>query len=128
NKGSLRGPIGMDLTPPNYKNGQGVFVCSKGKVVLIVDTDGDGKGDKEIVVADGWKEIAQSVDAIGVAVDPKDGSVYFGRGTANYANGYLIDKDGKAHYDPKGEYGTIIRVSQDFKTREVVATGVRFSV
>ena len=58
-----------------------MFVACKGKVVLIVDTDGDGKADKEIVVADGWKEIAQSVDALGVAVDPKDGSVYFGRGT-----------------------------------------------
>ena len=106
----------------------GVFVASKGKVSLIVDTDGDGKADKEIVVAEGWKEIVQSVDAIGVALDPKDGSVYFGRGTANYANGYLIDKDGKAHYDVKDEYGTIQQVSPDFKTREIVATGIRFPV
>ena len=127
-KGRLRGAIGMAVTPPDYKHGDGVFVASKGKVSLIVDTDGDGKADKEIVIADGWKEITQSVDAIGVAFDPKDGSVYFGRGTANYANGYLLDKDGKAQYDVKGEYGTIIRVSPDFKTREVVATGVRFSV
>ncbi|MCI0703460.1 MAG: hypothetical protein L0241_20465 [Planctomycetia bacterium] len=127
-KGRLRGSIGMDLTPAGYKHGQGVFVASKGKVSLIVDTDNDGKSDKEIIVAEGWKEIVQNVDAIGVAFDPKDGSVYFGRGTANYANGYLIDKDGKAHYDPKGEYGTIIRVSPDFKKRKVVATGVRFSV
>ncbi len=127
-KGKLRGSIGMDLTPPGYKHGNGVFVASKGKVSLIVDTDGDGKGDKEIVVADGWKEIFQSVDAIGVALDPKDGSLYFGRGTANFANGYLIEKDGKAHYDVNGEYGTIIRVSPDFKSREVVATGVRFPV
>jgi putative heme-binding domain-containing protein len=126
--GSLRGPIGMDLTPPGYKLGQGVFVASKGKVSLIVDTDGDGKADKEIIVADGWKEITQSVDAIGVAVDPKDHSVYFGRGTANYANGYLINKDGKAEYDVKGEYGTIQHVSPDFKKRETVATGIRFSV
>jgi putative heme-binding domain-containing protein len=127
-KGKLRGPIGMALTPPGYKHGSGVFVASKGKVSLIVDTDGDGKADKEIIVADGWKEITQSVDAIGVALDTKDGSVYFGRGTGDYANAYLLDKDGKAHYDPKGEYGTIIRVSPDFKSREVVATGVRFSV
>jgi putative heme-binding domain-containing protein len=127
-KGKLRGPIGMDLTPPDYKHGQGVFVASKGKLSLIVDTDNDGKADKEIVVAEGWKEITQSVDAIGVAFDPKDGSVYFGRGTANFANGYLIDKDGKAHYDVKGEYGTILKVSPDFKSREIVATGIRFPV
>ncbi|HEY2911186.1 MAG TPA: ThuA domain-containing protein, partial [Gemmataceae bacterium] len=128
NKGSLRGPIGMDLTPPGYKLGDGLFVASKGKVSLIVDTDKDGKADKEIIVADGWKEITQSVDAIGVAFDKKDGSVYFGRGTANYANGYLLDKDGKAHYDVKGEYGTILRVAPDFKSRETVCTGVRFTV
>jgi putative heme-binding domain-containing protein len=127
-KGKLRGPIGMALTPPNYKHGDGVFVASKGKVSLIVDTDRDGKADKEIIVAEGWKEITQSVDAIGVALDPKDGSLYFGRGTANFANGYLLDKDGRAHYDVKGEYGTIIRVAPDFKSREVVATGIRFPV
>jgi putative heme-binding domain-containing protein len=127
-KGRLRGPIGMDLTPPGYGHGDGVFVASKGKLSLIVDTTGDGKADREIVVADGWKEITQSVDAIGVAFDRRDGSVYFGRGTANFANGYLIDKDGKAHYDVKGEYGTILRVAPDFKSREVVATGVRFPV
>ena len=127
-KGKLRGPIGMALTLPGYKHGDGVFVASKGKVSLIVDTDKDGKADREIVVAEGWKEITQSVDAVGVAIDPKDHSVYFGRGTANYANGYLIDKDGKAGYDVKGEYGTIIRVSPDFKTREVVATGIRFPI
>jgi putative heme-binding domain-containing protein len=127
-KGRLRGPIGMDLTPPGYKHGQGVFVASKGKVSLIVDTDADGKADKEIVVAEGWKEITQSVDAVGVALDRRDGSLYFGRGTANYANGYLINTDGKAEYDVTGEYGTIQRVSPDFKTRETVATGVRFPV
>lgn len=128
NKGSLRGPIGMDLTPAGYKHGDGVFVASKGKVSLIVDTDGDGKADKEIIVADGWKEITQSVDAIGVAFDPKDGSVYFGRGTGDYTNAYRIDKDGKSHYDVKGEYGTILRVAPDFKSREIIATGVRFTV
>src|SRR5262249_15014506 len=70
NKGRLRAPIGMDLTPPGYKLGDGVFVACKGKVSLIVDTDGDGKADKEIVVADGWKELANNVDALGVAIDP----------------------------------------------------------
>lgn len=127
-KGRLRGPIGMDLTPPGYKHGEGVCVASKGKVSLIVDTDGDGQSDKEIIVADGWKEIFQSVDAIGGAFDPKDQSIIFGRGTANFANGYLTDKDGKAHYDLQGEYGTILRVAPDLKSRKVVATGIRFPV
>jgi len=126
--GSLRGPIGMEVTPPGYKHGSGVFVASKGKVTLIVDTDGDGKADKEIIVAEGWKEITQSVDALGVALDPKDGSIYFGRGTGDFTNAYRIDKEGKAQYDLKDEYGTIMRASPDFKSREVIATGIRFPV
>ena len=35
---------------------------------------------------------------------------------------------GKAHYDVKSERGTILRVSPDFKTREIVCTGIRFPV
>ncbi len=128
NKGRLRAPIGMDLTPPGYKHGTGVFVACKGKVTLIVDTDNDGKADKEIVVADGWTEIKNNVDALGVAVDPKDGSVYYGRGAFSYTEPYRIDKDGKAKYSLKDEEGTILRVSPDFKTREIVATGIRFPV
>ncbi|HBI44171.1 MAG TPA: heme-binding protein [Planctomycetales bacterium] len=126
-KGALRGPIGMALTPPGYKLGQGVFVASKGKISLIVDTDGDDKADKEIIVADGWKEIPQAVDAIGVALD-KDENLYFGLGTANYANPYVVDEHGRANYDVKSERGTILRVSPDFSKREIVATGVRFTI
>ena len=126
-KGALRGPIGMALTPPGYSRGEGVFVASKGKISLIVDTDGDGKADKEIIVASGWKEIPQAVDAIGVALD-KDGNLYFGLGTADYTNPYLIDKSGLGHYDLKSERGTILKVSPDFSKREIVATGVRFTV
>ena len=37
----------------------GVFVAAKGKVSLIVDTDGDGKADKEIVVAEGGRSSAR---------------------------------------------------------------------
>jgi putative heme-binding domain-containing protein len=127
NKGRLRGPIGMALTPPGYKLGQGVFVPSKGKLSLIVDTDGNDKADKEIIVAEGWKEIPQAVDAIGVALD-KDGNIYFALGTADYANAYLIDKEGRSHYDLKSERGTVQKVSPDFRKRQTVCTGVRFPV
>lgn len=127
NDGSLRGPIGIALTPPGYKLGTGLFVASKGKLSLIVDTDGDDRADREIVVATGWTEIAQNVDAIGVAL-ASDGSIYFALGTANYANGYLLDPEGKSHFDIAGERGTVIRVSEDFSKREIVCTGVRFPV
>jgi putative heme-binding domain-containing protein len=127
NKGRLRGPIGLALTPPGYKLGQGVFVPSKGKLSLLVDTDGDGKADKEIVVAQGWKEIPQAVDAIGVALD-QGGNIYFALGTADYSNPYLLDKEGRGRYDLKGERGTVQKVSPDFRRRETVCTGVRFPV
>jgi putative heme-binding domain-containing protein len=128
NKGRLRAPIGMALTPPKYKHGNGLFVASKGKCSLIVDSKGGDKADKEIIVADGWQEIPQGVDALGVAFDPRDGSVYFGLGTADYTNAYQVDKEGKGHYRLTSERGTILHVSPDFKSREIVCTGIRFPV
>jgi putative heme-binding domain-containing protein len=127
NKGHFKGPIGMAVTPRGYRHGDGVFVASKGKVSLVVDTDHDDKGDREIIVARGWKEGLQQVDAVGLALD-KEGNVYFGVGTPYYANPYLLDDKGKTHFDIKEERGTILKVSPDFKKREVVCTGIRFTI
>jgi putative heme-binding domain-containing protein len=127
NKGSIRAPIGMALTPLKYRHGKGVFIACKGKVVLLVDSKQSGKLDKEIVVASGWKELAHGVDALGVAID-KDENIYFGLGCADYTNPYLLDRAGKAHYDLQSERGTIMKVSPDFKKREIIATGIRFPV
>ncbi len=128
NQPTLRSPIGMALTPPNYPNGRGVFVPSKGKLSLIVDTNNDDIADQEIIVAKGWQELWHNVDALGVAVD-QDGSIYFGLGTANFTDAYLIDsKTGRARYDLKNERGTILKVSPDFSKREIVCTGIRFPV
>jgi len=127
-KGQIRSPIGMDLTPPGYKLGNGVFVASKGKCSLLLDTDNDGRGDKEIIVSQGWKELPHNVDALGLAVNPKDGSVYFGLGTTDFTNAYMIGADGKAAYDLQSERGTILRVAPDFKSREIYCTGIRFPV
>src|SRR6185436_9295258 len=126
-QGSLRGPIGMALTPAEYPHGAGVFVPSKGKLSLLLDTDGDNTLDKEQVVASGWKEITQSVDTLGVAIAP-DGSVFFGLGCTDYTNGHLVDKDGKSQFDLKSPRGTIQRLSPDLKERENWCTGIRFSV
>ena len=127
NEGSVRGPIGLLLTPPGYAKGRGAFMPSKGKVSLIVDTNGDDKADEEIVVANGWEEIPQNVDAVGIAMD-KDGNLYFGLGTANYANGYLVDDQGKSAFDLNSDRGTVQKVSADFRTRETVCTGIRFPI
>ena len=127
-EGQLRGPIGMDLTPPEYPPGQGVFVTSKGMCSLIVDTDGDDRADEQIVVADGWKEIGHGVDGLGVAFNKQDGSVWFGIGTQNFTNGYLVNDKGEADYSLTSERGTILRVAPDFKSRQIACTGIRFPV
>jgi putative heme-binding domain-containing protein len=126
-KGLVRSPIGMALTPPGYAHGNGVFVACKGKLLLLTDSKGTGEVDKEIVVAEGWKELPHGVDALGAAVD-KAGNIYFGLGTADYTNAYLVGKDNQGHYDLNNERGTILKVSADFKKREILCTGIRFPV
>jgi len=126
--GSIRQPIGVALTPPNYKLGRGLFIAGKEKLSLIVDTDGDDKADKEIVAASGWPGSFVNVDALGVAIDPKDQSIYFGLGAANFAEPYLKDPQGVSQYKLTSERGTILRLSPDFSRREIVCTGIRFPV
>src|SRR5258706_1608548 len=118
---AFRGPIGMKVTK------EGVYVASKGKISLIKDTDEDGKADTEEIIATGWKEAYVAVDATGMALD-KEGNVYFGLGCADFSNAYQLDKEKKPHYDINSTQGTIQRLSADHKTRETLATGVRFAI
>ncbi len=128
NEGQLRAPIGMALTPPGYERGRGVFVACRGKIVLLLDKDQDDVAEEEVIVATGWPELFVQVDALGVAVDPRDHAIYFGIGTENFTNGHLVDENGVAKYTLDNEHGTILRVAPDFKSREIVATGIRFPV
>ena len=114
-KGSLVAPIGMALTPVNHTAGEGVFVASKGKISLILDVDRDGKADKEIIIAQGWKQLPHGVDALGVALD-SSGNVYFGLGTTDFTNAYQLDAAGRPAYDLKDEHGTIERIAPDFSS------------
>lgn len=124
----LRGSIGIALLPAGDPRGDGVFVASKGKVSLILDKDRDGRGDEEIVAATGWKENFTNVDATGMAVDPKDGSLYFCLGVEDFSNAYLVDRQtGESRFNINTDRSSIQRVSADFKTRETVCTGVRFA-
>lgn len=127
-KPTLRTPIGIALTPKDDPRGDGVFVASKGKVSLILDRDRDGRADEEVVIASGWPEPFHSVDALGLAIDPSDGSIYFGFGCANFVDAYQIDPaTGQSRYDLGSHRGTIQRISPDFSTREIVCTGVRYT-
>lgn len=137
-RGRLRGPIGMAVIPPEHplltaatggeSTASGVVVASKGKVSAILDTDGDGVADTERIIASGWKEIPQNVDAVGVAIDPSDGAIYFGLGTAAYNNAYLLDEAGVSHFDLSSERGTIQRIEPDLSSRSTLCTGVRFTI
>ncbi len=126
-KGSLIAPIGMAIAPGSHPAGDGVFVASKGKVSLIADRNRDGRADEEIVVAQGWTPLPHGVDALGVAIGP-GGEIYFGLGTTDFTNAYVLGKDGRAGYRLNDEHGTIQRVAPDLRTREIVATGIRFPV
>ncbi len=128
NHGRIRSPIGIALTPPGYARGQGLFIASKSECILITDTDGDDRADTETTVANGWSESFHNVDALGIAVDPVDHSVYFGLGTANFADPYVRNEHGETTYQLAGERSSILKVSPDFSQREVFCTGLRFPV
>ena len=92
NKSRLRGPIGLAVIPAGHAlladaagqrlpSARGVVLASKGKVSAILDLDGDDVAEVERVIATGWQEIPQNVDAIGIAIHPDDGAIYFGLGT-----------------------------------------------
>ncbi len=68
-----------------------------------------------------------NVDATAITLD-KEGNVYFGMGTTDFSNAYLIDKSGKAHFDVRGERGTVQKISADLKTRTTFAGGIRFPI
>jgi len=133
NMGRLRGPIGMQVIPRGHALlpndvARGVVVASKGKVSALLDIDGDDVAETERIIASGWKEIVQNVDAIGVAIHPDDGSIYFGLGVEAYNNAYLLDEKGKSAFDLATEHGTIQRIAPDLSSRTTVCTGVRFTI
>ena len=62
-----------------------MIVPSKGKCSLIVDTDGDDRADKEMVVAEGWPELPRGVDALGRRRSIRRiTAIYFGLGTTEF--------------------------------------------
>ncbi len=127
----LKAIMGMALTPPGYAHGEGVFVATRGRILLIMDKDQDGKGDEVITVASGWtpaKVTTQGVsDALGVAV-AADGRVFFTLGTSDFTSAYLLDAaTGRAAVLVDGERGSVQEVSADFQTRTTYANGLRFN-
>ena len=140
NKGALRGPIGLAVVPAGHAllqseagaavspQARGIVVASKGKISALLDLDGDDVAEQERIIASGWQEIPPNVDAIGVAIHPDDGAIYFGLGAAAYNNAYLLNDAGKSQFDLTSQRGTIQRIAPDLKTRTIVCTGIRFTI
>ena len=127
---NIKSVMGLAIAPKGCPRGDGVFVATVGHVFFIPEKD--GKGEREITVADGWPApqiVTGGVsDCLGLALD-REGGVWFGLGTSDFTRPYLPDpKTGAMTYRIPTERGTIQHVSPDFKTRTTVCTGIRFPV
>ncbi|MEY2427614.1 MAG: hypothetical protein QOJ40_499, partial [Verrucomicrobiota bacterium] len=116
--------IGMAWGP------SGLYIASQGRVIRLRDKH-DGTAELE-TVASGWVAPAgkagSNLDSVGIAVD-HSGNVFFGLGCDDWRNAYRVEKHtGKSDYDIHNERGTIQKVSPDWKQRETICTGVRFTV
>lgn len=108
----------------------GLYIASQGRVIRVKDK-GDGTGEAETVTS-GWVKptgmAGSGLDAIGLAFDA-NGNMYFGIGCDDWQHPYRVDeKTGKSFYNVHSERGTIQKLSPDWKHRETIATGVRFTV
>lgn len=108
----------------------GLYIASQGRVIRLRDR-GDGTAELETVTG-GWQPpssaAGSNLDAVGVAVD-KAGVVYFGLGCDAWNQAYRVNNvTGKSDYNLHSERGTVIKLSPDWKRRESICTGVRFTV
>ena len=125
NKGNEIPPsIGMAWGPG------GLYLASRGKILHLRDK-GDGTAELK-TVTEGWPAptiaAGSQLDAVGIAVDAK-GHIWFGLGADAWRSAYRVDPaTGASHYNVASERGTIIRLTPDWKRRDIIATGLRFPV
>lgn len=110
--------------------GNGLYIASRGKVIFLKDK-GDGTAEL-LTVASGWRPsvvaAGSNLDAIGLALDPA-GNIYFGLGVDSYSGAYRVNRQtGIPEYNQFNERGAMIKLSPDWKRREIIATGLRFTV
>ena len=108
----------------------GLYLPMRGKVIRLTDL-GNGTSKME-TVASGWVAPAikagSDLEALGIAV-AKDGTIYFGLGCDAWIAAYRVNKEtGKSEYNVRSERGTIQKISPDWKKRETICTGLRFTV
>lgn len=107
----------------------GLYIASRGRVFRLRDK-GDGTGELE-TISSGWPPpsiaAGASLDAVGCAVD-SSGNVYFGLGSDAWSNPYHQDTNGHGFFDLQNPRGSIQKLVPDFKTRETLCSGLRFTV
>src|SRR5436190_10969358 len=108
----------------------GLYIASQKRVIRLRDK-GDGTGELEIVTS-GWVppvgKAGSDLDSVGIAADAK-GSIFFGLGCDNWSAAYRVNTNTlKSEYDIHSQRGTILKLSPDWKNREAVCTGLRFTV
>jgi putative heme-binding domain-containing protein len=124
NKNEIPPSIGMCWGPG------GLYIASQKRVIRLKDL-GNGQCQLE-TVASGWPEptgrAGSDLDSVGVGVDSQ-GNIYFGLGCDNWHEAYRVNKQtGKSDYNIHSDRGTIQKVSPDWRKREPICTGVRFTV
>ena len=123
-RGEIPPSIGMAWGPG------GLYLASRGRVIHLHDK-GDGTAELQTVTG-GWlpptAAAGSNLDAIGLAVDPA-GNIYFGIGVDAWNGAYRVNKQtGLSDYNQFSERGTIIKLSSDWKRRDIISTGLRFPV
>ena len=123
-KNEIPASIGMCWGPG------GLYIASRGRVIHLKDK-GDGTSEL-ITVTSGWvpptKAAGSSLDSVGIAADAK-GNLYFGLGCDAWSEAYRVNpKTGRSDYDLYSERGTILKLSPDWKRRDIISTGLRFTV
>lgn len=115
--------------PSTSPNG-GLYIASRGRVLFLQDK-GDGTSELQSVTS-GWDpptiKGGSSLDAIGIAVDAS-GSIFFSLSVDAWSAPYRINEQtGRSDYNQFNERGTILKLSPDWKQREIISTGMRFAV
>ena len=113
-----------------HEAGGGLYIASRGKVLFLRDK-GDGTSELQYVTG-GWDpptiKGGSSLDAVGVAV-AANGDIYFALSVDAWRAPYRVNKEtGKSEYNQFSERGTILRLSADWKQRQIICTGMRFPV